>query len=248
MIGKTSLKSAFLSTFENGLEPYGFKRLKGTVFFGKLVNDEILLHVSYDKCGSVMPGKKAFRIMAGASTIYSYDLSNSLLLHSNAPSILAYDNDSITVDMSYHYDNSSVIEAVETSLNDTIKAGIPVLSNINDLRSYVDFAAKFMTGFLYNADKFYQDSVALILSDNHDDFSEIRERSKKSLLNAFNGDSSNPYYQSSLQNVNSILDNELIAARDKVYADPKLMEGVKKEAASRKEKNLQTLRSYGLLD
>ena len=60
MFGISTLKSVFMQTFETGLEPYGVKRLKGTEFLGKLINDEILLYITYEKCGSILPGKKAF--------------------------------------------------------------------------------------------------------------------------------------------------------------------------------------------
>ncbi len=246
MFGISTLKSVFMQTFETGLEPYGFKRLKGTEFLGKLINDEILLYITYEKCGSILPGKKAFRIKVGAQTIYSYDLSeHQLLFASRELFFLAYDKPSLELGMFYLYDKTTLNDAVDDSLNDTISVAIPELSKICDLKTYVDFCSGLNSSDFYNADQLYRDSVVLILSDNHDDFSNVKATLEKSMLRAYNGDSSNPYYQTALRDGIKKIDEELIASRNKVYSNPDLMEKVKAEANSRKEKNLMILKSYG---
>lgn len=246
MFGISTLKSVFIQTFEKGLQPYGFKRLKGTEFLGKLINNEILLYITYEKCGPIIPGKKAFRIKVGAQTIYSYDLSeHQLLLASGDLFFFAYYDPSLELSMFYHYDKTTLNDVVDNSLNDTIRAAIPVLSKICDLKTYVDFRSGLNASDFYNANQLYRDSVVLILSDNHDDFSKVKTILENSMLSAYNGNSSNPYYQTALRDEIKRIDEELIASRDKVYSDPDLMEKVKSEAASRKEKNLMILKSYG---
>ena len=62
----------FHKVFKEGLEPLGFKRLKGTDFYGRVVNNEILHLVSFKKMRYYKAGCSAFLPQCGAISIYSY--------------------------------------------------------------------------------------------------------------------------------------------------------------------------------
>lgn len=168
-----SFKSEFMKSFQSGLEPYGFKRMKGTSCFGKLVNNEILLFIMYKKCSSPDRGKKAFDIVSGVQTIYSYELSEHQLEFSGI-SIMNYNTNVSRNTLNFHFifDETNQFSVISQALQQTISDAIPILQQVNDLQSSLDFLVKYNLGVLYPADSFFRDSVLLFLTDNHDSFEE----------------------------------------------------------------------------
>ena len=240
-----AFKSEFMKVFKEGLEPYGFKRMKGTDFFGKLINNEILLFISYKSCGAINRGMKAFDIISGIQTIYSKELTTHQLQLSST-SLCKYPvlDTNIKRISHFEYDASSVTNVIKESYNRTSQLALPVLLKANDLKKCLDYLTIYWMGSLYPADRMHRDSVLLILTDDHESFDHKLNLVDDYLLNYYEGNTSTPYYQSSLEVCHSVL-HELIDSRDRVWASKELQEAVLSEANRRAEINKAQLRKYG---
>lgn len=151
-----AFKSDLIKIFQDGLEPYGFKRMKGTSCFGKLISNEILIFIMYKKCSSPDRGKRAFDIISGVQTIYSYELSEHQLELSGT-SIINYSPNvqRTALNVNFIYDESNRLSIINQALQQTISDAIPILLQINDLQSSLDFLIKYKLGMLYPVDTFF---------------------------------------------------------------------------------------------
>ena len=229
-----SFVSDFKKCFQQGLEPFGFRLMKGTDTFGKLVNNEILLYVFFDKRNAFQRGNKAFTIISGVQTIYSYELSQHQLQISGSELInYAQPGSDNVPDYIFEYNSGNVSEVLDKALKQTLSFAVPEMMKVTDLKSCVEYLGSHRSDMLYNADKCYRDSVLLIMTEDQSDFKDALKTAELSILRAFNNDSSNPYYQSSIRDLRSRLEEELINSRDRALNDSLLREAAMKEAQRR---------------
>ena len=243
-----SLITEYKKDFQSGLEPFGFKKMKGTNCFGKLINNEILLYVLIKKCSPPDRLKKAFDIISGVQTIYSFDLSEYQLGLSGV-SLINFKTDVTpsAFNVNFIYDELSLSSVIDKALKQTITYAIPVLSDITDLKSSLDFLIKYKLGMLYPADTFFRDFVLLILTDNHDSFKERIKQEEKIALRIYSNEPTNEAYTRYMQQIKHIIKNELVESRDRVWASRELQEKLQGEVNRRVENNKNTLIKYGLL-
>lgn len=240
--------SMFKKCFQHGLESYGFKPMKGTNALGKLVNDEILLYVFYDKRSAFQRGNKAFTIISGVQTIYSYELSMHQLQISGSELINYAKPDSENVpDYLFEYNSNNVSEILNKALKQTLAYAIPELMKVTDLKSCVEYLGNHRSDMLYNADKCYRDSVLLIMTEDHSDYNETVKTAELSILKAFRNNENDPYYQSSIKELHKRFEEELINSRERTLNSPVLRDAALKEAQRRAEHNIILLKNYGLL-
>ena len=240
-----AFKSEFMKIFKEGLEPYGFKRMKGTDFFGKLVNEEILLFISFKKYSPPDRGLKAFDVISGVQTIYSPDLSTSTfelpalrMTNYCVPGIEG------NIKAQYVYNESNLSIVLEEALTTTKEVILPLLTSIKDLKSCVEFLVRFRFDLLYGADTLNRDSVLLIMTDNHDSFEAVFRQQEELAKRIANDDTSSDYYRYIKKRFFDSI-QETIESRDRVWASKELQEAVHKEAARRAEINKAQLRKYG---
>lgn len=73
-----TLNAAFIKVFGEGLEPFGFKRLKKiknkNPFFVRVINGEILHIITYRTVTSNKLGYKSFEVLGGVATLYRRNL------------------------------------------------------------------------------------------------------------------------------------------------------------------------------
>jgi len=240
-----AFKSEFMKVFKEGLEPYGFRRMKGTDFFGKLVNNEILLYISYKPCSAINRGMKAFDIISGGQTVYSYELSaHQLQLAARTLNKFTRNDTFARANIGFEYNDSNCNSVIEDALEQTIKFAVPALQDITDLRSCIDFLTVYLMGSLYPADKIYRDSVLLIIANDHESFDSKLNLGKKYLYQYYKGDLTSVDYQSSLGSCETVT-HKLIDSRDRVWASKELQDKVFSEAERRAETNKAVLREYG---
>lgn len=242
-----AFKSDLMKAFQIGLEPYGFKRMKGTSCFGKLINNEILLFIMYKKCSSPDRRKKAFDIISGVQTIYSYELSEHQLELSGT-SIINYNTTVPRTALNIHfiYDEANQLSVIAQALQQTISDAIPILLQINDLQSSLDFLVTYKLGMLYPADTFFRDSVLLILTNNHDSFEERIIQEKKIALHHYFNEVDDQVFKRYMQQITDVIRNGLVKSRDKVWASQELQEELQKEIDRRVENNRKILKEYRL--
>ena len=70
---KATLKSAFIKTFGDALEPLGFVNLKNTKmpFFVRVINGDILNVITYRIKGTIKSGYKTMELLFGISSLYN---------------------------------------------------------------------------------------------------------------------------------------------------------------------------------
>ena len=239
-----AFKSEFMKVFKEGLEPYGFRRMKGTDFFGKLINNEILLYVSYKQYSPPDRGVKAFDVIAGVQTIYSHDLTEHQLIFSSGGlinhNISCVDN----IRVYFEYTSKTQSDAIDKAFKSMMKVIMPIFEKVIDLSSCLEYLFTFKFGWLNHLDRMYRDSILLIVADNHDSFEYHLNKAKEERLKFYNGNESNPVYQTWLEEFPPVL-HELIDSRDRVWASKELQDKVFSEAERRAEINKAQLRKYG---
>ena len=243
-----SLITEYKKAFQTGLELFGFKKMKGTNCFGKLINNEILLYVLIKKCSPPDRGKKAFDIISGVQTIYSYDLSEYQLGLSGI-SLICYNTDTTPYvhDVNFIYDETSLSAVIDKALKQTVDVAIPVLLDVNNLKTSLDFLIKYKLGMLYPVDTFFRDSVLLIITNNHDTFEDRINWEDKIATRIYSNDPTNEAYINYMKQIKEIIRNDLVKSRDRVWASRKLQEELYKEVNRRVENNKKTLIQYGVL-
>jgi hypothetical protein len=247
-----SFVSEFNLCFKKGLQPYGFKKLKGCNIYGKIVNDEILYYITFQKRNSLKNGNFAFSIKTGIQTIYSYELSKhqlelcSINLFNYKEFDKSLKNRPTGWDI-FEYNDTNVKEILNISLKETISVALKHMSIVVDLKSYIEYLKKVRIDLLKFADKIYRDSVILIISDNHDTFTDVIDNQISSLLPIFNNDNNNLAFIENIEKIKKSIFNDIVAAREKVYDSPDLMNKVLKEIELRKNNNIESLKKYGLL-
>lgn len=240
-----AFKSEFMKIFKEGLEPYGFKRMKGTDCFGKLVNEEILLFISFKKYSPPDRGLKAFDVVAGIHTIYSPVPTGFPLQDKGIGIIRSKRQNDTAVNYPYFiYTDDSLSKVLNEALDKTISEIIPAISKVDSLSSCVDYLSKYCLGALASTDKLLGESVLLILSDNHDSFEAVFRQQEELAKRIANEDTSSDYYRYIKKRFFDSI-QETIESRDRVWASKELQEAVHKEAARRAEINKAQLRKYG---
>lgn len=74
-----TLRSAFLQVFGNGLEEYGFMKLKDRQpYFVRLAGDGIIHVITYMEEQSFNPRNKKFTILGGVATVYRQSINLTL--------------------------------------------------------------------------------------------------------------------------------------------------------------------------
>ncbi len=150
-------RKKFIEIFGEGLAPYGYVRLKKSkhVYFGKLINDEMLAVVTYRKysnCGKI----RSYEILSAVTSVYGEDLTMD---EDSVPDI-AWLNTNISmcgkdggiykdiyddvIDQEYMGDDENIITEVLTkSLELTKKYSLPAYEKVENLNSFFDYCIKY---------------------------------------------------------------------------------------------------------
>lgn len=154
-----TLNAAFKQIVGKALEPYGFKVIKGRhPYIVRVINNEILHIITFCPENPEYPPDKAFAIMGGIATIYrkkiTFDLSpkqnyvwlNYMFKFYNA---LVSERDVNVLGQlfksCYYSDRSeSLISVLNNGAENLIKYVLPIMDNVNDIDSCLDYMQKFL--------------------------------------------------------------------------------------------------------
>lgn len=240
-----AFKLDYIKRFQEGLEPYGFKRLKGTEGFGKLINNEILQLIMLKKYSPPDRGKKAFDIIFGVRTIYGSGLEYGQIENSGIG--LCINDPKISNGIYFVYQDTDWLPAINEALKHTISFALPILSNINSLNSCIDFYLKYLALMIYDADSFAGESPLLFLTNNHNTFEELFKQQEGYALQVYKNESTDYAYNCYIEQMSDTINQNIVNARDKVWASPKLQKVLHDEISRRVEMNKEQLKQYGLL-
>ena len=246
-----SLISIFNKIYMDKLSSYGFQKLKGIACFGRIVNNDIFQYVMPINRKSLEKNKKAFTIISGVFTVYSPTLNKkpfenygSYFINFEFMDYLPHTDLIKLCDLSY--DTNSIQTVVEQSLEGFKSIMLPYLNQIITLNDYVSYCRRMNLSLLKNAEKMWGDSILLLKTNNHDDFLDDYDKiCHNVLINGYNNNPNNPGYIQTKQIYYKAIVVEIAQSRDKVYNNTSLYEQAMNLLKTRKEKNVEVLRSYG---
>ena len=244
---KVSIKKVFHTVFGGPLSERGFVICKKLGYFMHLTSDEVLKFVLLTNDQADKRGNRAFYIQAGMISLYTERLEKLVFLQQGlrAPDLakeLGY-----PYRHRYEYDPYDINDAEEqmkAALEEACNIFFPVMDSVKGLSDYVDYCKRYNVSRLYFSTRFSGDSLALILLEDHDDFTGILQRIKKQYEKNGHMD----IYEMEEERSKECLFGFGAGERDKVYADPELYAAALEEAKRRKEANLQQLNEWKVID
>lgn len=187
---KITLNAAFKKVFGQALEPLGFIRIKtGYPYYVRLIGKEIIHVISFCKDSS-----NSIYIVGGVNTIYNNDINLSVnpftvLWLKDINDFIRYskpyiDDDSkklihMLSEIRYKPNNNeSILEAFNFALEYTKKIVIPVLDNVTDIESVIEYAYKYSNSNIFFEDSdFSPDSYSYgLLEVLYGDYNKIIEK------------------------------------------------------------------------
>lgn len=156
---KLTLNTAFKQIIGKALEPYGFKVIKGRhPYIVRVINNEILHIITFCPESPEYPKDKAFAIMGGIATIYRKKITLDLSPKQNYvwlnymfnfyEALVAERNVNVLGQLfksCYYSDRSeSLISVLNNGAENLIKYVLPIMDNVNDIDSCLDYMQKFL--------------------------------------------------------------------------------------------------------
>ncbi len=242
---KVSIKKVFESVFGIPLSERGFVLCKKNGIYMRLVDDEVLKFVLLTNDRADTRDKKAFYIQAGMISLYNdrldkvkflqYGLrAGTLAKQLGYPYRHRYEYDP--------YDRNDAEKQMKAALEESCSIFFPIMDSVQGLSDYVDYCKMYRIHHLYFATRFANDSLALVLLDDHDDFTGILQREKKGYEQNGRMD------QFDEERLKECLFEFGTGERDKVYADSELYKAALEEAKRRREAYLQQLKEWKVID
>ena len=233
-----TINKAFKDVYCKFLKEQGYQYCAKLQRFVKVVNKELIYFVGLKKVPAWIKGNKGFTIKAGIMSVYFSKCAEWTVNHSEdelfkwsfdytAHEICMF-SPTREYGMGFEYNEENMIEVVEKSAEITRELILPVFAEVTDLTSYVKYAKEYAVNVLRMCDKFIDDSLVLILTNNHDDFMECLQNEKE-CERTF---------------LKQCIEESFTAPRDKVYDNPELLKAAQEEAEKCKKTNLEMLAKY----
>jgi hypothetical protein len=231
---------AFKDVFSEYLTQYGFEWCSKVRRFVKVQNQELIFFIGYRGAPASTRSNKCFEVYVGIFSVYFSrfgDWENeysreSLMKMAFAVSeepLMDFTNPYMYV-MGFEYDkynNDNMTEVLRKAAAATVKWVIPEFDKVTDLKAYVVFTKKHLLIPLGFCDNFLQDSLTLILTDNHDDFLDNIDEQP----------------ESEKEFVRQCIKENYTDPRDRVFNDPILLKEALMEAEHSKKINLEALKN-----
>lgn len=247
----------FAEVYERALEPYGFKKVKGKhPFFVRLVNNEIIHVVSIFREPQVDPEMVEYGIFGAVFTIYSYnfelDGTDKFWFSSNQE--IYRDSDIYEerpdryqgkYSLSYPSDNEkAMIESIEQSVEDTKNVMLAEFDKVTDIEAYVDYDKHcFPKGEIYECYKLYMDG------GYREYRTRIRESSDRRTRYLIENNRIGTTLEQHEEDMNKSYERmeELVQSFEERISTPEKKREMIAELSAVKERNLERLKSYGLI-
>lgn len=241
-----TFKKVFKDIFEEGLRAEGFKYNSKYDYFFRIINNELIQYITHISVPALEKGTKRFDVFAGTVSVYSESVDKDFLRMAGR-GFYAYTKYKKNTVMTYTTEN--MVEVIESAYNKTMNIVMPILKEVVDLNTYINFRKK-TEGLIEigPADKFWADSLALIVADNHDDFEDYFQAELEFIKELFRIGKTGGTYESQYNSLHEAVFVTVVGARDKVYQDKQLYAEAIAEAERRKTANLEYLRSMKVID
>lgn len=230
------------------LEEDGFSRMKGTLFCGRLVNDEVLHYIIIENHRSEILGKKAFLIEFGFHSVYGGELTKDILLHNSnnlgtARSMDMHFHDKPVLWEVTYYDSDCIQQSIEEAYLKIKEIDHYIFSQIMDVKNLLEFYKRHRPRYLLCADQFANESLLLIKTADHDDFRNALEDELNRCRQTGELTNRPDMFRKLELSLQGIVDN-IITSRDRVYENQELFQSALKHLEERREMNLRSLKKY----
>lgn len=238
-VGMT-FKKAFNDIFSKGLKVYGFNYCKKYEMCIKCVNNELIQYITYLPNPVYKKNYKSYTVFSGIVSVYCSSISKEMLMQ-YASGIYYYvyhffeiANEKIN---GYEYDKANMLYVINCSLEDTCKTVIPIFNKVVNLDTYIEYRKKIGPSAIAGAKDFLDDSLALIKSNNHDDFQDVLQREIE-ILNKWEKDGKlGGTFEDAYNLIYDGIITSIVKSRDEVYNNPQLYAKALEEANRRKNAN-----------
>lgn len=154
-----TINAAFKQIVGKALEPFGFKVIKGRYpYLVRIINNEILHIITFRPESPEYPKDKAIAIMGGIATIYRKKITLNLSPKQNYvwlnymfnfyEALVAERDVNVLGQLfksCYYSDRSeSLISVLNNGAENLIKYVLPIMDNVNDIDSCLDYMQKFL--------------------------------------------------------------------------------------------------------
>ena len=177
-----SLETILKKIYKEGLEPYGFVKLKGRYpYFVRVIGDEIIQVITFEKVKGYTtienvyrPDLKEFMVLGGIATVYRRKIDLAVPTISNGNwmntqslmyviskkyKVECMDKELLNDICSYIYkpdDEQSMYEAGIKSLEMTKKIMLPIFDGVEDIKTCISYLEKYQRTYmnLYDEEKY----------------------------------------------------------------------------------------------
>lgn len=146
--------------------------------------------------------------------------------------------------LSYPYWKADVDIVLSNLMSLWEKDIAPELLEVKNLNNYIDFQRERNTGVFSYCDKFLNnDALAMIMADDHSDFSGILSKYRAYYeAKCEEGLYSKSFIEDHCNKLTKSFLNSIVVPRDNVYSSPELLLKARTDAENNKRKNLEILR------
>ena len=270
-----SLNTVFKKVYEEVLEPYGYKKIKGRQpYFVRMIGDEIIHLIAIAPEPVIV--RRRFGIYGGAATVYrprlnldvttrnNFDWLTSNFYINRDSDIYGERPDHFTGKCDFEYDKESeesLVNAMKESVFCTEQVLLKELKPVDNLKSCMDFFLNFqgITAWIIDNEElgagceYNEGLVNFKIFNNAEEYAEYRrkyyeEEAKSEIYMIEHGMRGGTVEESKQRHGNGII--EKAVQRDRAKFD-KYMHGANhkkllEEMERRKELNLSILRGYGI--
>ena len=255
---KLTLKAAFIEVFGEALEPFGYKKIKGTKpYFVRVIDNEIIQIISIFQRKGALRGEVEFEILGDVFSVYSryFDLNKKLedgyLLLSNFR-VYSYklhekDYDSDIQRKLSHFkckdDNASIISEMKNAFDTCEKWLFPFINYIDSIDEYFRFLMLWHFPLIKKELLYLKvDNYAELINE----VSNIRNEMYRKCIELNRDGYTEEDYEKRIKR-RAVVCSEWIADIKEIHENNGLYNEYKAEEEAVKEKNLEILKSYGLI-
>ncbi len=246
-----TLRSAFLQVFGNGLEEYGFMKLKDRQpYFVRLAGDGIIHVITYMEEQSFNPRNKKFTILGGVATVYRQSINLTLSPKRNGNWLMdncwiygrlhPWNDDPESEFRKFRKqiyrfscaaEEEQMLKDMQYAFEITQNIMLPVLNEVTDIDSCIAYHHRI--GLLLQL--FDDDSFGSSNPNNacNEGFLYVRTNNKE-------------LFRERMKNAVSEFALCQKAIFERIHADQELHQKVQAELERRRMENTKVLRSYGL--
>lgn len=242
-----TFNAQFKRIFGETFQSEGFRYCSKLNAFVKRLSEELLAFIGVRSAPAWKKGSKGFMITSGIISVYYESIDKNTIQYMSHTLNEFVPSDEIRV--SFEYDDDTMEEIITSTAAYVKKILMPIINQVFDLNSYIEYLKEHGIDELYDCDSFRGESLILIKTDNHDDFQQyFQEAVDETNAKIDAGLTGEGYTKEVAYNdlYRGIIES-LVHARDRVYSDQNLYNAALEEAERRKNENMEKLSIYKIV-